>query len=523
MNKIKIITLAVIIALIVGAYIMLKPYPGLTKKQKDAIRPSSRPVVVILIDSLMDKPLQKAIKENRAPALSFLKKNGHYFPRMVSAYPTMSVTIDSTLLTGSYSNLHHLPGLVWYNEDENRLVNYGSDKKELMALGLKQSLKDGMYNLNNKHLNQSAETIHEALDKQGKQSASINGLIYRGNTKHELNAPRLLDMFELLPEKLKTKGPFLLSFGRFTQLNPHNRSNHLWQGYGLNDTFTAQEMNYLIKQKKLPSLTLAYMPDLDHSIHKNGPMDIKAVEKVDKQIQDMLNTYGSWDEALKNIIWIVMGDSGQAAIGNDKHKALIRLKTLLKEYRIPKLSKTPSKNDQLVLGVNERMAFVYLLDQKIAFSDIASKLNKDPRMNFTTWKENHWIYVTSGESNKSLRFQPNGSYKDKYNQTWNVEGDLSVLDLSAANKVIRYGDYPDALARLYGALHSHKGRYLIADAKPGFEFVGEKSPAHLGGAGHGSLHKTDTYSPMIIVGSDKTPKHLRHTDLKDFFIELTKE
>ncbi|MDI3411951.1 hypothetical protein QKW52_23655 [Bacillus sonorensis] len=49
--------------------------------------------------------------------------------------------------------------------------------------------------------------------------------------------------------------------------------------------------------------------------------------------------------------------------------------------------------------------------------------------------------------------------------------DFSVLDLSASGHSLRYGNYPDALARLYGALHSHPGRYIIADAKPGFQFA----------------------------------------------------
>ncbi|MDI5789725.1 alkaline phosphatase family protein [Bacillus licheniformis] len=49
---------------------------------------------------------------------------------MASAYPTMSVAIDSTLLTGTYPNIHRVPGLVWYNQAEQRIVNYGSDKKK---------------------------------------------------------------------------------------------------------------------------------------------------------------------------------------------------------------------------------------------------------------------------------------------------------------------------------------------------------------------------------------------------------
>lgn len=72
---------------------------------------------------------EKAIQAGRAPALKFFLENGHYEPEVVNAYPTMSVSIDSTLLTGTYPNIHRVPGLVWYNQDEQRIVNYGSDKR----------------------------------------------------------------------------------------------------------------------------------------------------------------------------------------------------------------------------------------------------------------------------------------------------------------------------------------------------------------------------------------------------------
>jgi predicted AlkP superfamily pyrophosphatase or phosphodiesterase len=41
----------------------------------------------------------------------------------------------------------------------------------------------------------------------------------------------------------------------------------------------------------LPDFTIVYFPDLDKSVHKNGPTDIKGIEKVDRQLQKMLNTY----------------------------------------------------------------------------------------------------------------------------------------------------------------------------------------------------------------------------------------
>lgn len=104
-----------------------------TKVENQVTQPK-RPVIFLMIDSLMDEPLQKAMKEKQVPALEFLIQNGQYYPNVVSSYPTMSVTIDSTLLTGTYPDHHNIPGLVWYDEKEKRIVNYGSGKKKLLLL-----------------------------------------------------------------------------------------------------------------------------------------------------------------------------------------------------------------------------------------------------------------------------------------------------------------------------------------------------------------------------------------------------
>ncbi|AIE61151.1 alkaline phosphatase family protein [Bacillus methanolicus] len=520
MNKV----ILIIAGLILILFLVFSNTPsnsGFTNVQNQITQPK-RPVILLMIDSLMDEPLQKAIKEERAPALEFLIQNGQYYPNVVSSYPTMSVTIDSTLLTGTYPDHHKLPGLVWFDENEKRIINYGSGKEEIITLGIKQVLKDIVYNLNNQHLSESVKTIHEELAKNKKHSASINGLIYRGDYEHDLNTPKTIAFFKLMPKQISTNGPILFSFGRLSQFNPKNQYNHFWQSFGFNDNFTAQEVKYLIQKKKLPSFTIAYLPDHDHTVHKNGPMDVKGIEKADKQLQKILNSYDSWDEALKKGVWIVMGDSGQSSIGKDKNKSIIRLKSLLQDYTIAKLGEPIKKNDQIVLAVNERMAFIYSLDKNIPLSEIASKLKKDSRVDFIAWKENDLIHVTEEETKETLKFRPKGTYIDEYKQSWTLQGNTSILDLSVNENKIQYGDYPDALARLYSSLHSHKGSYLIVDAKPGHEFVSEKSPTHIGGAGHGSLHKKDSTTPMIVVGTDLRPKFLRQVDLKDYFLQLTK-
>jgi hypothetical protein len=482
-----------------------------------------RPVILLIIDSLMHLPLQEAIRQERTPALRFFMEHGQYFPNVVSSFPTMSVTIDSSLLTGTYPDRHQVPGLLWYHETEKRIVNYGNGKRELLKIGIKQVLLDTLYRLNNEHLNQDVKTIHEELALHETPSASINGLIYRGSFLQQFNIPKLAIWLKLLPQELRTHAPLLFSFGALARLYPENRYGQLWRRGGFSDKFSAQELKYLIQQQKLPFFNIVYFPENDHSVHKNGPMDISGIEKVDRQLQEVLSAYDSWEEALHRAIWVVMGDSGQTPIGASRNQALIYLLSILSMYRISKLGKQVQKTDQLFLCVNERMAYIYALHDNLPLSEVAAHLQRDERIDVIAWKEEEMIQVRGGGKESTLAFRPNGPYQDPYQQTWILNGDVSLLDIQVTEETIEYNDYPDALARLYGALHSHSGRYLVITAKPGCEFVGESSPTHQNGAGHGALHKQDSLVSMIICGTNIVPQYPRVVDVKDWILHLYKE
>ncbi|WLD91599.1 alkaline phosphatase family protein [Alkalihalobacillus sp. AL-G] len=516
---IKLIVVIFVILLVVAVFIYINGYEG--KGIQKPVSSSKKPVILIVIDSMMDNSLQKAIQTQKTPALEFLKNQGQYFPEAISAYPTMSVTIDSTILTGTYPDQHSLPGLVWYDNNENRFINYGSGNKEIMALGVKQVLKNGIINLNNQHLSKNVKTIHEELAKADQDSASINGLIYRGDTPHALSKPKFASILNLLPEDLVTMGPSLLSLGRLSQLNPKNKlHNRFWQRFGLNDVYTANELIYLIEKDQLPSFTFAYFPDPDKTVHKNGPMDLKGITKTDKELLRVLEAFGSKEEAIENATWIVMGDSGQSPIGDEKETALIDLRSIFDDFDLVKPGQPINTNDQLLLAVNERMAYIYLLDETLKFDDISDLLLADERIGFTAWKENDGIIIKSPEDNEALLVKNDGDYEDDYGQSWSIQGDPAVLDVSMNENQIQFGNYPDAFSRLYGSLFSHDARFLIVDAKPGHELISEKTPTHIGGAGHGSLHRLDSTAPMIIIGSEQSPDSMRHVDLKQYIMTL---
>ena len=85
---------------------------------------------------------------------------------------------------------------------------------------------------------------------------------------------------------------------------------------------------------------------------------------------------------------------------------------------------------------------------------------------------------------------------------------------------IQYQAYPDALARLYGALHSQEGRVIIVDANPSYEFIEKVSHDHAGGGAHGSLHKVDSVVPIIVTGTSEMPLSNRLVDVKKWILQL---
>lgn len=158
MKKKILLGLVLFICLCIGLVFGISMSP--TKEFNDvSINTTKKPVVLITVDSLMVDPLQQLIKEGKAPAFSFLINNGQLYPEVISSYPTMSVTIDSTLLTGTYANQHKIPGLIWFKEDENRMISYGSGLREIWNNGVKRVASDSIIYLNQSHLSKEVQTI----------------------------------------------------------------------------------------------------------------------------------------------------------------------------------------------------------------------------------------------------------------------------------------------------------------------------------------------------------------------------
>ncbi|WP_169577113.1 alkaline phosphatase family protein [Salsuginibacillus kocurii] len=478
-------------------------------------------VIMVMLDTLMDKPFQQALEQEDLSVLPYFMDRGEYYPRVVAPYPTMSVNVESTLLTGHYPDQHRVPALAWFNQKENRLINYGTHVLEMRKLGLSTCLYDSFYRLNQEHLSSDVKTIHEELADQGLTSASINPLMHKGNVPTTITVPSLIRLFVSLEKNIEISAADKFVYGRLANLSPLKKYSRLWNKYGFNNKFSIQEFSHLVKNDTIPDFSFVYLPDHDKNVHKRGPMDTKGIKDMDKQLKPLMDAFPSWEEALKNYIWIIIGDNGQSGVQKDKNKALVDIRKLLQPLKITKLRKGVQNDDQVVVASNLRSCFIYTLKpDEVPVTEIAEKLQTDSRVEMAAWKSEGWIHVIKGECNETFTFKEGGSMKDEYKQTWEIDGDHSLLDLSITENVIEFGDYPDALKRLHSALHSHEGEFVVTSVKPGHEFISESTPKHPNGASHGGFHKNDSFIPMLVTGTDAAPDFLRIVDLKKWILNL---
>lgn len=522
------------ILLSISIVIMLVGCENSKPKEQDLLRIRSangehaKKVIFLMVDSLMFQAIDQGISKQELPAFKFLIDHGQYYKNLVSSFPTMSVTIDSSMITGSYSDVHRVPGLTWYSADNKKIINYGTGPMEIIKQGVNPVMTDALIDLNGSHLNKDVSTIYEDLARQGLRSGSINGLIYRGASDHKLLIPEWIQVAVSLPKEIDVKGPDLLSLGSLS--NPFEGFKNLPDGLsnrmGMDNDYAVDAVKYLVQSNKLPDFLFVYLPELDHELHKNGPTGLGKVKELDQQLQSLLQSFGSPDKALQDAIFIVAGDSGMTQILPSEQNPVIDLPALLGDVNILRQGDAVSEETEIILAVNETMAYVYSLKEDRSLRKLARILSKEPRIDFISWREKEWNYALQGSTGKEIKFKAGGSLTDPYNQSWTVEQDAEVLDLSVnqASHSLKYDQYPDVLKRLSSSLRSHQGDYLVVTAKPGYELTGSSSPTHKGGGGHGSIRKMESLVPLIISGTDQKPEYLRMVDLKHYLLKLmTKE
>ena len=416
-----------------------------------------KPLILIVIDGLTPAAFERAIEGDRTPALRFLADNGEYGVA-TSTFPSLTPVCLSSIATGAHPDVHRIPHLVWWNRNEQRLVEYGSSFGAIRAAGTRRSIVDAVFNMNEQHLGADAVTMFEALEDFGLTAGAINFTCYRGRVRHQPTVPWLTRpaygpkrfFFFNLFESDVTGAP-LAVFGRAT---------------GSIDAYAGAVGRWLVTRDGFDFLVF-YLPDYDFASHVSGPESAEeALSRSDAAIGALLEAAGGPDEFLDRYAVVLCSDHGQTLVE--------RTARLQERF-----------GDDVIVTASNRAGMLY--SDEPDRRKLAARLDDDPATQVALFLEDG--DAVARREGEELRFRPNGA-------GWQTSGDAGLLP------------QPDALERSWAALHNPNAGEVLVSAAPGYELADLGGRTHLGGGSHGSLEAADSDVPMLTVGLGAPPRSI---------------
>jgi hypothetical protein len=430
-------------------------------------------LVLIVIDGLAPSTFEDAVERRRAPALSFLADNGEY-RRAVSTFPSLTPVCMASISTGGAPDVHHIPHLVWYHRGERRLVEYGSSFGAMRAAGTRRSIRDAIFEMNQRHLSQESVTIFEALEDAGLTTAAVNTACYRGRTLYRPTVPGLVP---------PVYGPKRFFYYSLFESDPtgapiavRTRASR-GRAAGSIDAYAAAVGRWLVTRDGFDFLHY-YLPDYDFASHAFGPDSTEeALARSDRAVEALMEAAGGRDEFLERYAVVLCADHAQTNV-----ERAARLQDSFADFRLFGAGRL---GGELAVTASNRAGMVYkLADCRVETRQLAERLDSDESVETSLFMEDGAGVARRGGG--ELRFSPQDG-------GWRTSGDPAVLD------------YPDGFARAWSALRNPNAGDLIVSASPGVEFTDLAGRHHAGGGSHGSLDAGDSVVPMLTIGLEETP------------------
>jgi predicted AlkP superfamily pyrophosphatase or phosphodiesterase len=421
-----------------------------------------RKLVLIVIDGLAPATFEAAVESGAAPALAYLAEHGEY-RRAVSTFPSLTPVCLASLATGVGPDEHRIPHLVWYHRGEHRVVEYGSSFAAMRAAGTRRTIRDAIFEMNQRHLNPRVTTIFEALEDAGLTTAAVNTACYRGRTRYRPVVPGLV------PPVLGPKRFFYYSLFESDPTGApmaiRNRAE------GSIDAYAAAVGRWLVTRDGFDFL-FYYLPDYDFASHALGPdATAAALGRSDAAVEALMEAAGGRDEFLDRYAVVVCADHAQTGIDSS-----VRLQDAFADL------------PEIVVTASNRAGMIYRLPGcRAETRELAERVDDEESVETVLFLEDG--YAVARRERAELRFRPE-------NGAWRTSGDTAVLD------------HPNALARCWSALRNPNAGDVVVSAAPGVEFTDLAGRHHAGGGSHGSLTAGDSVVPMLTIGVEGTPESI---------------
>lgn len=492
-------------------------------------------VLLVVIDAASPRVVCPAIQTGRLRNLKRIADAGSLHQSSVTIFPSITPAATTSIVTGVYPAEHGIAGASWYDETRNEVAYYGDDFWVIAREGFGSFLRDFLVRLNGDRLR--TPTLFELLDTEGRQSASVNYLVYRGPVRHKVRVPWLMALLPGVPITEYVHGPAVLCLGDFVEARSLrgrkvDDRGGVMHRFGMDDESSAQMLCRLAAERELPAFTLAYFADNDYKSHEVGPhAALPVIARVDAALGAMFDAAGGADRFLDETCVIVTSDHGHCEILDDPARAVIRLDSVLGDFQQAALGRPWREHDEIMICPNMRAAQIYVRQPSAVVVDrLARTLLREPRVDLVLWplrltEPGRDGYVVASQRG-SLEFWRGADgvdhAKDAFGTEWSWRGQTCALQLDFNNGWIDSEEYPNAFERITGALDAPNSGELWVTAQPGCEFEVPGGEAHVGGASHGALHALDSLSPVIVGGAQapRLPRALRSIDIAPLCMHL---
>jgi hypothetical protein len=457
-----------------------------------------KPVLLLVLDGIRPDVLRAAVRDGEAPALGALADRGEAVWDATSVFPSITPAATAAIVTGEPPVGSGIYGHAWYNEAEDQVVIYGAMTETVITSGPLQVLHNNVWRMNRDDL--YADTLFERLHELGVEGACVNFPIRRGPYRHRVRIRTLegvANVGELLDTTVDGPKEYYMGdlfYSRDLGLHGRRGSGGLRRQAGINDAYAAKVGAALLREGAEP-FTLVYFFEADSLAHHRGlAAQRRYLGTLDGYVAEMLEAGGGIERVLEEYAVLVISDHGHTPLLPERRYA--RLDNVLGERTaIGARARLGPRVGALVVP-NGRAALVYLsggANRGRVVEDLLGRRGVD----LAAYEDEGW--VVARKPGRELRFRPGAGPKDPAGRSWELTGDAGILDIRHSDGTLRYGDYPDALERLWGSVRSPRAGSLILSASPGYTF-GEVNGNFHKQSDHGSLHADDSRVFSIGVG-----------------------
>jgi hypothetical protein len=462
----------------------------------------------LVLDGIRPDVLQAAIRDGDARNLGVLAERGEAVWDAVSVFPSITPAATAAIATGEAPARSGIVGHAWYDEYERRVVVYGAMTETVMASGPIRVFHNNVWRMNRDDLH--AATLFEALHDRGLDGACVNFPVRRGPHTHPIRMKTiegyLMGGRYLGPSVQGPKEYFMgdLFYSRDTGFSGRKANGGVLRSVGINDDYAARVGAMLLKERAAP-FNLVYFFKGDSIAHHHGlEAQRRWLATADEYVARLFSAGGGVDRVLEDYAVLALSDHGHAPLLPKSRYVDLRM---IQGQKVSSGVKARFRNGTTVVVVpNGRSALLYLRGD-VELESVVERLVGRRGVDLAAWMEDGWAAVR--RLGREVRFLPGSGVSDPFGRSWELEGDPQVLDIAVSNGYLHYGEYPDALERLWGCLHSPRCGDVVLSATPGYTF-GEISGGYHTASDHGSLHASD--SNVFVLASGVPAPH-RITDV----------